>query len=66
MATGTLFSEIQCSSRSNRPEVYLKCVTKFLENSQENIFTGVSFLIVLQAEDLHLLPVLNPWLIVEM
>ena len=35
IATGTIFSEIQCSSRSSCQEIYLKeCVLKILQNSQ--------------------------------
>ena len=51
IAIGTVFSEIQCFSRSIRPEMFLKKCKKFAK------FTGVErrcwslFFIKLQAED---------------
>ena len=51
IATGTIFSESQCSSASSP----LKNVLKVLQNSQENICTGVSFFLTeLQVEYLKL------------
>ena len=49
------FSKLQVNTRSSHPKVLCKKVLiKVLQNSQENLFAGVPFLIKLQARNLKM------------
>ena len=49
------FSKLLLNTRSSHPEVFCKKMFfKALQNSQKNVFAGVSFLIKLQAGNLKL------------
>ena len=48
-------SKLQVNTRTSHPEVFCKKMfLKVLQNSQKNVFAGVSFLIKLQAGNMNL------------
>ena len=49
------FSKFQVNTRNSHPEVFCKKIfLNILQNSQKNVYAGVSFLIKLQAGNLKL------------